>query len=146
MQNTTPIPAPARWLGYGGLLPFAALAGSFLAGGPLFPGFALQAFLVYAATILAFVGGVRWGAAVVSGEGLARELALSVVPALWAAGALLLPRPDHSVAALAAGFLTFGIVDRLVAYPGAPSWMSRLRLQLSLGAALCHVALWVGLQ
>ncbi|MEM9301679.1 MAG: DUF3429 domain-containing protein [Pseudomonadota bacterium] len=89
MQHNDTIPTAARWLGYGGLVPFAGLAGSYLAGAPLFPGFALQAFLVYSATILAFVGGVRWGAALCRQDGIARELGLAVVPSLWAAGALL---------------------------------------------------------
>ena len=145
MQLDTTIPTAARWLGYGGLVPVAGLAGSYLAGGPLFPGFALQAFLVYSATILAFVGGVRWGAALSRQDGIARELGLSVVPSLWAAGALLLPQPDQSILTLAVGFLTFGVVDRFVPYPGAPAWMPRLRVHLSTGVVLCHAALWLGL-
>ena len=138
MTDMDQAPASALLLGYGGVLPFAALAVNYVIGWPLFDGFALQAFLVYAAAILSFLGGIRWGAAVNLGKTRARELGLSVLPSLWAVAALLLPGPLWSVAALMLGFLLMGLLDGWVPGPAMPDWMARLRVQLTVAVLVCH--------
>jgi hypothetical protein len=89
----TDLPAPARLLGPAGLIPFAALAIGIWAG---IPG-AGPALAAYGATILAFLGAVHWGMALVApaaerGADWGR-LGLGVVPSLIAWVALLLPLP-----------------------------------------------------
>ena len=125
-------------IGYAGVLPLALLAIDYLVGGPIFPGFALQAFLVYAAAVLAFKGGVRWGGAAASDRWQRRHLLLSGLPPLWAAGALLLPGPVESLWALAGGFLILGALDVWLSPAALPEWMPRLRLQLNAFALGCH--------
>ena len=87
-----PEPGPARPLGYFGLVPFAAGALVMWLGGPELAGFAERAVLAYGAVILSFMGAVHWGLAMHSAHPRRnRQLALSVVPALVAWVALLLP-------------------------------------------------------
>lgn len=66
----TALPISVAWLGYGGLLPFVALAGigwwapgTPLWGTPLWG----TALLAYGAVILSFVGALHWGFAMVVG-------------------------------------------------------------------------------
>ncbi|MDX1570326.1 MAG: DUF3429 domain-containing protein [Xanthomonadales bacterium] len=139
MHSKDEAPVSSAVLGYGGVIPFLGLALNYWLGGPLFPGFALQAFLVYSAVILSFLGGIRWGAAVNLGKTRTRELALSVLPSLFAAGTLLLPSPLWSVWALLAGFLLVGLGDVLVPGPSVPRWMIRLRIRLTIAVVVCHL-------
>ena len=61
----TALPTSVAWLGYGGLLPFVALAGIgwWAPGTPLWG----TALLAYGAVILSFVGALHWGFAMVVG-------------------------------------------------------------------------------
>jgi hypothetical protein len=146
------VPAPAVWLGFSGLLPFAAgaVGVAVLAGEER----ALAADLLasYGAVILSFMGGCRWGFA---SAGLGREAmpgdgrgarqewlryGVSVVPALFAWPVLWLDDPLR-MALLAAGFLALLGGDVILAEKGgAPAWWPRLRRPLSWGAALCLAA------
>jgi hypothetical protein len=79
-------PTPVAWLGYGGLLPFVALAGVgwWAPATPLWS----TALLGYGAVILSFVGALHWGFAMAQG-GLTeaertRCFVWSVVPSLLA--------------------------------------------------------------
>jgi glutaredoxin len=84
-------PQAGQWLGYAGLIPFlAALAGFMLSDAPRQDYFAQQ-FLAYGAVILSFVGAVHWGVALVGGRLRMMRMAFSVLPALLAWAALLLP-------------------------------------------------------
>ncbi|MGE0313683.1 MAG: DUF3429 domain-containing protein [Lautropia sp.] len=144
-------------LGVGGLVPFVALAAcvrldaatlsALFAGTPLGPGFAvvgqLQHMLsVYAVAILSFVGALHWGFVLAAPERVegqaSRGLVWSVMPALygWIVVSLIdLPR---AFGWLAAGF-AFAFAADVVLYPryaGVPAWFVRLRLLLSVVAAL----------
>lgn len=127
------VPAAARGLGFLGLLPFAgAVIGGLLPGAPL-PGLALTALLAYGASILSFLGGVRWGLAIAAPDprGLFAPLLVSVLPSLAGWLALLLP-PPAGLLLLAAAFVALLVADLRLA--GAPPWYAALRLPLTAGA------------
>ena len=139
---TSPVPAsnPALpfVLGLGGLLPFWALALAKATGWPhgLPPGEVAGMLATYGATILSFLGGIRWGVAVATRDQprVATDYVFGVTPQLFAWGALVLPDPWR-FAVLAVGVLALGPIDRnLVARGLAPDWFGRLRMLLSLGA------------
>ncbi len=142
-QTIPPVPLA---LGLAGLIPFAAL--SLLAATgyepvPDLPDLALQALALYGATILSFLGGMRWGLAVADPDQRRARGAyvLSVLPQLaaWAlvAGFQLLGLPRAlCFGGLAALVLAFGLMDYAHAQVGgAPLWFGRLRIVLSVGAA-----------
>lgn len=87
----------------------------------------------YGAVILSFLGGIRFGLAVASGEGSDRRaLILSMVPALTAWAALWIAEP-FAFALLAAAFAAHGAWDNLAAYAGAaPAWFGRMRVWLTM--------------
>ncbi|TCD16541.1 DUF3429 domain-containing protein [Oricola cellulosilytica] len=134
----------AVFLALSGFLPFAFLTALLLAA----PGFiaagessfsegtsAAVALKAYAAIILSFLGGIRWGVAIVSpGEGRdnAEVLTVSVIPSLVGWFAFFLGDP-WSFAVFAAAFAATGLWDRrLVTSGGAPAWFGRLRLLLTI--------------
>jgi uncharacterized membrane protein YhdT len=100
--------------------------------------------VTYGAAILSFLGGITWGLTVANPrlDGLqgGRELLYSMSPALGAWAALLLPTT------LALWFMVVGFVcayahdHRTARLHGLPAWFVRLRLHLSLGAALALAA------
>lgn len=128
-----------------GYLPFLLLM---LAVGPLNPMlagiasvFALPSWFfahvlaVYGAVILSFLGGVRWGVAMVgTGEFKTRirELTWSVVPSLAGWAAVFMPRSE-GLYFLGLCFLAQGYWDmRLVAAGRAPDWFRSLRIVLTI--------------
>jgi glutaredoxin-related protein len=126
----------ARWLGYLGALPFVAGALGLLTAGAGSRALALQALIGYGAVILSFVGALHWTRGLEAGaapEG-ARLLMLSVLPALLAWVAVLLPASE-GLLMLAAGFALLYLFDRR-AWRHKP-WFLRLRLHLSAVAVLC---------
>jgi hypothetical protein len=133
-SDETRIPPMALALGLGGAIPFAALAFAVATDQPRLMGLdALFALIAYGATILSFLGGIRWGLAVETrpGEGQAGNLALSVVPSLAGWVALLLPSLP-GLALLLAGVLLMGAADLAMVRAGhAPAWYGRLRLLLT---------------
>lgn len=143
IDESRQMPNVARYLGYGGVIPFAAMALNQIAGGPLPADFALKVFLYYSAAILSFLGGVRWGSITRMEDGLGRELVISVMPSLWAVVCLLLNNPDHSVWLLLAGFVLMGVADVYWPAPGLAGWMRRLRAQLTVAVVMCHLLLMV---
>ena len=126
-------------LGYGGLLPFVALA----AGGlwaPSTPWWS-AALLAYGAVILSFVGALHWGFAMaLSGLSTAertRCFVWSVVPSLMAWPATLLP-PAGGAALLVTGFVAHLVQDhRLAARTSLPAWYLPLRWRLTTTACVC---------
>ena len=138
------LPATVAWLGYGGLLPFIVLAAaSMLDHHHAF--FWVDGLLAYGAVILSFVGALHWGFAMsllanlTDGERALRNLRFiwSVIPALVAWLALLLP-PSVASCLLIAGFITNYWQDRRVAVVvSLPAWYLPLRLRLSVVACLC---------
>ena len=115
MAETDTVPKAAWQLGLAGLLPFGALAlGVFLG----IEG-AQSGLLNYGALILSFMGGCRWGfAAAGLGQGATFGLlGVSVLPALYAWCALLLPFGPAALA-LSVGFLALYVADRALTHVG----------------------------
>ena len=132
MNTAAPLPTAARWLGFAGLLPFAAAALLALTPNAPLHTLALPALLAYGAVILSFLGGIRWGLAMAANAAdLPARLALSVLPSLLAWLALLLA-PRAGLLLLALGFAAMLLLDQRIG--DAPAWYPRLRLPLSLGA------------
>ena len=146
-RGAEPLPRAVAWLGYGGLLPFVALAaasvaahlsGKYSAANPQQWNAAL---LAYGAAILSFVGALHWGFAMtLSGMNPAQRTASfvwSVVPALMASVALLTP-PLAATALLVAGFCVHYWRDRrLASHADLPGWYRPMRLRLTVVACLC---------
>lgn len=139
------IPPSPLALGLAGLIPFWGLAASLrlapVAG--IGAGTIDLALAAYAALILSFLGGVRWGFAAVRPDqpAVAAHYAAGVGPSLLGWAALALPEPWR-LALLGALLLALGPMDLGLVRDGlAPPWFGRLRLILSTGAGL---ALWLG--
>lgn len=138
-------PRTVALLGYGGLLPFGALALLLVLDAGR-SALWWPALLAYGAVILSFVGALHWGFAMAMPTlGAAQRKGLwawSVVPALVAWPALLWAGPGAAVL-LVAGFVAHCAQDRrLVAQVGAalPAWYLPLRTRLTLVASLCLLA------
>ncbi|MEL6265969.1 MAG: DUF3429 domain-containing protein [Pseudomonadota bacterium] len=131
------VPRAAKWMGLAGLIPFIGLALAVATGaGPA----ASSLLAGYAAVILSFMGGCRWGFAA---AGLGRHCdeqewlryAIAVMPALYAWPVLAMADPLRP-ALMALGFLALlGADVVLTRQGGAPTWWPSLRWPLSLGAA-----------
>lgn len=135
------MPTSAGLLGYAGLIPFLGLALALAAGLEPLGDLTLHAFLVYAALILSFLGGIRWGAAAVGGYGSAGAWFLSVMPCLWAFACLLVPDPSLGAWGLMLGFALLGVADTSRPADGLPGWMRSLRLRLTLIVVAAHALL-----
>jgi hypothetical protein len=135
---------PGRLHGLAGLLPFvAALLLALLARNDDQRALGLQAFVAYAAVILSFLGGIRWGAALTAPS--FRLLGLAVLPSLLAFGLLLLP-PREALPLFALGFAVVGGFDVLrPADAHWPGWFRTLRLQLTVAVVALHLLLIVAL-
>ena len=137
--SLTALPTSVAWLGYGGLLPFVALAGIgwWAPGTPLWG----MALLAYGAVILSFVGALHWGFAMVLGGLSDRErthrFVWSVVPSLLAWPAVLLPMAGGA-ALLIVGFAAHQAQDlRLASRAALPAWYLPLRWRLTVTACVC---------
>ena len=136
------IPRGPLMLGLGGLIPFWGLAIGVALGGAFGVGPAAcdGALATYAAIIVSFLGGIRWGLAVRDDAGVG-AYAIAVLPSLVAWALLAAPEPWR-LAGLGLFALALGPVDlTLVRVGAAPPWFGRLRLILSTGAG---VALLLG--
>lgn len=127
-------------LGLGGLLPFAGAALVGLAS-PGWHDLALLALRSYGAVILAFLGAVHWGFALLPEVGREaagpKRLVLGIVPALVAWVALLLP-VGPALALLALAILATAAAEQWAAAEAlVPHSYMRLRWVLSAGAATC---------
>lgn len=98
----------------------------------------------YAALTLSFLGGVRWGMAVLGRhEKRQRDLILSVVPPLvgWIS---LAAEPPLVFVLLAVAFAAQGAWDSLTLAPGsAPRWFRRSRVLLTLPAVAALIVAFV---
>ena len=137
-QSRTPPPLVV-WLGYGGLIPFVALA----AGLQFSADWAerLGHWLIgYGAVILSFVGALHWGFAMMIEElALARRqraYAWSVIPSLLGFLAVMLG-PSLGYSLLIVGFaLAYWQDADLANHTTVPAWYPRLRIRLSVIACL----------
>lgn len=139
MSQPTRVPPAAAWLGGLGLLPF--VAGAVATVGDVVGG--VDALRFYAATILAFMGGIHWGLAIADhgagpGQGSTfARLGASVVPALIAWLALLLA-PTQGLLVMALAFALLLVGDLIAVRRGlAPPWYPRLRIPLTGAVLLC---------
>ena len=127
----------AKLLGYAGLIPFLTFSvGCWL---PLpFVSDSLSVLIAYAAVILAFMGAVHWGAAMSRDNNQGYQyLLVSVVPALAAWIALMLPALAGLVILLSS-FILLYLYDRAVQHSqGFPSWYIPMRTNLTLVVTLC---------
>ena len=131
--GTGPIPRPVLAWGLAGLIPFLGLPFLALAV-PDLSGWSDRALGLYAAVILSFLGGARWGRAVAEAAPDPRAVAFSMAPSVAAWGLVLLP-PERSglqLAGLAAALVLHLAWD--LRSPGLPAWYPRLRLILTAGA------------
>lgn len=137
--NTSSIPPPARWLGFGGLIPFFFLAAASLLDPPRAARWSF-ALLAYGAVILSFVGALHWGFATLwqshSDTYRGRLMAWSVIPALGAWIALVLPL-EAGLGLLCVLFVAHYLCDlNLSRNREVPAWYLRLRAPLTLGAVV----------
>ncbi len=139
------IPRPAFWLGWAGVIPFAAFAVLTLTGGApwseLDQSRVLHALVTYGMIILSFMGGVQWGLEMSRPEGNgAAGFAASVVPSLIAFGASFVS-VFAALLILAAGFVILLGYDRARIRAGiGPVWYGALRMQLSTAVVICLAA------
>jgi hypothetical protein len=124
----------AHQLGFAGLIPFALFTLACWVVNVEW----LETFVtcqqVYTVVILSFLGGIHWGATMVSGDLSARQtkraLCWSVVPSLFACLATL--SRNYHLALLAMGFIAAYQVDkRLYIWYKLPEWFIRLRFVLT---------------
>ncbi|XP_033738568.1 LOW QUALITY PROTEIN: transmembrane protein 69-like [Pecten maximus] len=134
-------PVPALVLGFSGLIPFVA-APTYLVMNQLFLPDMAFAQMVYGATILSFLGGVRWGMTIPDDSILQPNwfnLTYSVTPSLVAWAGILMPSPFSSLT-LMLGLAGACYMD-MVSY-GYPPWFKGLRFTLTFVAIL---SLWTTL-
>jgi hypothetical protein len=140
------VPAPALWLGLAGLVPFWLPLVPLYAGGMMADGRALLLLMVYAAIILSFLGGIRWGAALKLPRGPLQStlFVLSVLPSLAGFAALVLPSGAGLILLIVA-FMVQGAWDVQAAQNRRlPPWFATLRAILTAGAVIALVAGLVG--
>lgn len=134
-------PVSVTCLGYGGLIPFVALATACLAWPALRATWWVPALLGYGAVILSFVGALHWGFAMTLPDMPLRQrhacFAWSVVPALVAWPALLVP-PAAGATLLIIGFAAHLVQDfRLQRSVVLAPWYLHLRVRLTSVACAC---------
>lgn len=129
-------PLPALTLGVSGLIPFFAPPLYMMYNDGLFCADGEMMHLAYSASILAFLGGVRWGLTLPDNSTQSpswKNLTYSVMPALLAWAVILLQSPLGYIP-VTAGLLACGVID--IAWPGYPPWFKILRFLLTSGALL----------
>ncbi|RZU98028.1 DUF3429 family protein [Spiribacter vilamensis] len=133
-------PVAANWMGYLGLLPFAATA----AGPWLGLAWTLEWLLAYGAVILSFIGAIHWGLAMGQHNPAPASFHASVIPAL--AGWIALGLPTLiALPLLAAGFIAWRFWEFRYATVTMPRWFRRLRTVLTLGAVAGLLGGWLAI-
>lgn len=148
-------------LGFGGVFPFAAMAGVYWWLGPLGsvgqgPGapaeIALMLLILWGGLILAFLGGARWGRELTTplGPGQGRTLIWAIMPSIiaWAGVGAGLPEagsPALGLLVLIFGFLAMLTWDLLAVRAGIwPRWYAGLRVTLTAAAVASLMAGLIG--
>lgn len=121
-------------LGFAGLIPFVLLLLGAWTVNPEWIEAFLNGQFAYSVAVLSFVGGIHWGAVMVSSELSAQQtktaLIWSTVPAIvaWLSTMFI----GFRFAVLMLGFiLAYQMDKRLFAWYKLPDWMIRLRLRLT---------------
>ncbi len=125
-------------LGVAGLAPFVVTTLALVFSRGDLHVLSVELLATYGALILAFMGAVHFGLALrVPGARATLQLTVSVIPALLAWGALMLPRPI-TFAILALGFAAVYFFDLWSAnYGELPTWYPRLRVALTTVVVVC---------
>lgn len=129
-------PVPALVLGLSGLIPFVA-APAYIIWTNTFIQSVAVCQLMYGATILSFLGGVRWGLTLTEESGVKPNwfnLGYSVTPSLLAWLGLMMPNVVISDAILMIGLAGAAYLDTVMW--GYPPWFKALRFILSFVAIL----------
>ncbi|ETX29901.1 DUF3429 family protein [Roseivivax isoporae] len=143
LTETPRIPWDGLVLGWGAMLPFAALAGIAWGAGEPWPGLAREAARLWAGAILIFLSGVRRGLSFRT-EGGPRAAQLVTFAVLFLSGAaiLVLP-PDWALPLGSLALAALAVADPLAARSGAaPHYFARLRPAQMGVAALAVAACW----
>lgn len=139
-RDETSLQKWASVLGYAGLVPFALGALGALLMDELASARVQYALLAYAAVILSFIGALHWSNALIRDNSRAGELLVSVMPAILAWLALLMPVSLASPFILA-GFVIIYLYDRKGwSHIG---WFAKLRRNLTIGATLSIATGWL---
>ena len=130
-----------RWLGYGGLIPFAALAlSSWLIGDPASQALCLELLRGYGLAIVSFVGAISWGLALVfigiDDTRRTRLVVWSVVPSLMGFASIALSARAGCIALAATAAVALAVDLRIAHTLALPRAWRQLRIHLSLGALL----------
>lgn len=136
LKNLWNSPRPALYLGFAGLIPFVFPTLLMAATETYFPELAF-AQVAYGASIVSFLGGIRWGFALPDSSPAKPDwlnLANSVVPPLFAWLAMLMS--DNIIPAATVVIMGLGISLHydLSLLPTYPSWFKALRTVLTLVA------------
>ena len=130
----------AKFIGFGGLMPFVGCAALMYAGNTGASIIALFASAVYGAVILSFVGAVHWGLTM-------REdrspywYVWSITPAIMGWLVIVILDIKFSLLALAVAFTLAWSVDRQASLHGLlPSWYMQMRNILTTGATVSLLA------
>lgn len=130
----------AKWMGYLGLLPFIFAALGVWFGLP----WVTSVLAAYGAVILSFVGAIHWGFAMTQRGVRPEVFYASVVPALVAWGALLIPK-IIGLPLLAAGFVGWRLWEQRDTGPLLPGWFRAMRTVLTIGAVASLLLGWAAL-
>ena len=140
------VPRSALWLGLAGLIPFIGGGMGVWVSALGDIRFALPLIvLAYGCLIAAFLGGVRWGAAMQNNEAdhLPRQLIIAIMPTLMALVAFMLPLPQ-AFTLLIVLFVAQGVLDlTAVQQTRLVDWYAPLRILLTLIAALSMASILV---
>ena len=130
----------AKWMGYLGLLPFIFAAAGVWFNLP----WVIPILAAYGAVILSFVGAIHWGLAMVQRSVSAPVFYASIVPALVAWVALLIPT-ILGLPLLAAGFVGWRLWEQRNVGPLLPGWFRAMRTVLTIGAVASLLLGWLAL-
>ena len=134
-KDISSTPAAPLALGLSGLIPFLYPPLSMMSQGA-FDSSLMFAHLTYGATILSFIGGLRWGYCLSASSKTPPNwlyLGYSVTPQLTGWAALLMPTTPGVLTLIIA--LTLSAVAD-ISMPGYPSWFISMRVILTTGAVL----------
>ena len=148
LMTATTLKSPPPWalgLGYGGLIPFVALALSIWLFDRADRFRSVNALLAYSACILSFLGAIHWGLVMRDETFQSKKLLVwGVIPSLLAWIALLI-NPTVGLYLVAAGLWACFAVDRLVySRVGVQMWVP-MRLVLTVVASLSCIAGAIGI-
>ena len=140
--------SPSPWahgLGYGGLIPFVALALSIWLFEPTNRFLSVNALLAYSTCILSFLGAIHWGLVMSNTTSQSKKLlAWGVIPSLLAWIALLI-NPIVGLYLVAAGLWACFAVDQVVYNRvGVQMWLP-MRLVLTVVASLSCIVGAIGI-